>query len=74
MLNRPVLCHVERLPGDCRLGVGIRVVQAVILFNKTVHFAAEAGKMNGFIEEYHRLHDADTDAETAISRQALHTA
>jgi len=30
--------------------------------------------MNGFIEEYHRLHDADTDAETAISRQALHTA
>lgn len=30
--------------------------------------------MNGFIEEYHRLHDADTDTETAISRQALHTA
>lgn len=30
--------------------------------------------MNGFIEEYHRLHDADTSAETAISRPALHTA
>ena len=42
--------------------------------NVIAELAAEAGKMNGFIEEYHRLHDADTDAETAISRQALHTA
>ena len=42
--------------------------------NVIAALAAEAGKMNGFIEEYHRLHDADTDAETAISRQALHTA
>ena len=40
--------------------------------NVIAELAAEAGKMNGFIEEYHRLHDADTDAETAISRQALH--
>ena len=37
--------------------------------NVIAELAAEAGKMNGFIEEYHRLHDADTDAETAISRQ-----
>ena len=42
--------------------------------NVIAELAAEAGKMNGFIEEYHRLHDADTNAETAISRQALHTA
>lgn len=42
--------------------------------NVIAELAAEAGKMNGFIEEYHRLHDADTDAETAISRPALHTA
>ena len=41
--------------------------------NVIAELAAEAGKMNGFIEEYHRLHDADTNAETAISRQALHT-
>mgnify|MGYP005975038077 CR=1 FL=1 len=42
--------------------------------NVIAELAAEAGKMNGFIEEYHRLHDADTSAETAISRPALHTA
>ena len=42
--------------------------------NVIAELAAEAGKMNGFIEEYHRLHDADTEAETAMSRQALHTA
>ena len=42
--------------------------------NVIAELAAEAGKMNGFIEEYHRLHNADTDAETAMSRQALHTA
>ena len=42
--------------------------------NVIAELAAEAGKMNGFIEEYHRLHDADTDAATAMSRQALHTA
>ena len=39
------LCRVERLPGDCRLGVGVRVVQAVVLFDKTVHFAGFGGKL-----------------------------
>ena len=42
--------------------------------NVIAELAAEAGKMNGFIEEYHRLHDVDTSNQAAMSQPALHTA
>ena len=42
--------------------------------NVIAELAAEAGKMNDFIEEYHRLHDADTSDQAAMSQPALHTA
>ena len=42
--------------------------------NVIAELAAEAGKMNGFIEEYHRLHDADTADQAAMSQPMLHTA
>ena len=42
--------------------------------NVIAELAAEAGKMNGFIEEYHRLHDVDTSDQAAMSQPALHTA